>query len=76
VTIHVRDEFDASGHTSQAEHDRAVALRTWTNVAWAGAGVTAAASVVLFVLPRFSPEDSARATLWISPRGGVLEGHF
>lgn len=54
--LEARDEFVESGERSQAAHDRAASLRTWTNVAWAGAGVTAmTAGVLIFLVP--SQED-------------------
>jgi hypothetical protein len=50
--LDARDEFVASGDTSRSAHDRAASLRTWTNVAWAGAGVMATtAGVLIFVVP-------------------------
>jgi hypothetical protein len=35
-----RDDFEESERTDKSAHDRAAALRTWTNVAWGGAAVS------------------------------------
>jgi tetratricopeptide (TPR) repeat protein len=48
-TLDARDEFDAGERASQEAHDEAVALRTWTTVAWLGAGALAATGAVLVV---------------------------
>jgi hypothetical protein len=50
--LDARDEFVDSGETSRSAHDRAASLRTWTNVAWAGAGVMATtAGILVFAVP-------------------------
>lgn len=71
--LDARDDFDASSHTDQAAHDSAAALRTWTNVTWAAAGVFGAASVVLLAT---SSRAAAPVTLRVSPSGAALSGSF
>jgi hypothetical protein len=44
-----RDAYDASGHRDADARDAAAGLRTWTNVAWVGAGVLALSGVVLLL---------------------------
>lgn len=71
--LDARDDFDASNHTDQAAHDSAAALRTWTNVTWAAAGVLGATSVVLLAT---SKRAGAPVTLRVSPSGAALSGSF
>ena len=72
--LDANDAFNASGHTDQAAHDRAVALRTWTNVTWAAAGALGATGAVLLLA---APKRAApRATLHVSPGGAALIGSF
>jgi tetratricopeptide (TPR) repeat protein len=60
--LNARDDFVESGNTSRSDHDRAASLRTWTNVAWAGAGVTAAtAGILIFLVPAPDEPKSSRA---------------
>jgi hypothetical protein len=44
-----RDAYNASGHRDADARDAAAGLRTWTNVAWVGAGVLALSGVVLLL---------------------------
>jgi len=62
--LNARDEFVASGKTSRSAHDRAASLRTWTNVAWAGAGVTATTAGVLIFLVPTHDDASASGNRW------------
>lgn len=45
--LSARDDYEASNRTDRDRYDEATTLRTWTNVAWAGAAVAVAAGVVL-----------------------------
>jgi hypothetical protein len=63
LTLDARDSFDEFGRRDPDLHDRAVALRTWTNVAWIGAGTLAAAGIVLLVTsPARTAASSPRST--------------
>ena len=53
--VSARDDFDASGRTDPEARDRAVTLRTWTNVAWGAAAATATTGVVLLLSARADP---------------------
>jgi hypothetical protein len=53
--ISARDEFNASGHTDRDARERAASLRTWTNVAWLGAGVLAATGTILIITAPRAP---------------------
>jgi hypothetical protein len=62
--VSTRDEFAAGGYTDAGLHDDAVALRTATNVAWAGAGALVAGGTVLLIASLAgsrSPPSSARS---------------
>jgi tetratricopeptide (TPR) repeat protein len=62
--LDARDEFVDSGETSRSAHDRAASLRTWTNVAWAGAGIMATtAGILIFVVPTHHDAQGPR-TRW------------
>jgi len=50
TALSVNDEFEAGGFHDQELHDRAVTLRTWTNVTWAGAGAFALAGTLTLAL--------------------------
>jgi hypothetical protein len=52
-TLDARNEWDASGHRDLGKRDRAVALRTWTNVGWGGAVVAGGVGLTLLVAPTF-----------------------
>ena len=71
--LDARDTFDASHHTDQAAHDRAAALRTWTNVTWAAAGVLGATSMVLLAT---SKRAGSPVMLHVLPSGAALSGSF
>jgi tetratricopeptide (TPR) repeat protein len=68
--LSARDEFVESGETDQDAHDRADRLRTFTNVAWIGAGVLAVTGGVLVLV---SPSSSASAGHGFH---GVIAGSF
>jgi tetratricopeptide (TPR) repeat protein len=53
--VSARDDFDASGRSDAEARDRAVTLRTWTNVAWGAAAATATTGVVLLLSARGDP---------------------
>ena len=53
--VSARDDFDASGRSDAEKRDRAIALRTWTNVAWGAAAATATTGVVLLLSARGGP---------------------
>ena len=59
--VSTRDEFAAGGYTDAGLHDDAIALRTATNVAWAGAGALVAGGTVLLIasLVRSGPPPSS-----------------
>jgi tetratricopeptide (TPR) repeat protein len=65
-----RDEFVESGETNADAHDRADRLRTFTNVAWIGAGVLAVTGGVLVLV---SPSSSSTAGHGFH---GVVAGSF
>jgi len=77
-----RDDFEDSGRTDVEAHDDADSLRTFTNVAWIGAGVFATAGAVLIVLDLTSDDSSVGAEsawrLQVAPLpGGVsARGRF
>jgi tetratricopeptide (TPR) repeat protein len=48
-TLSARDDYEDHGGTSQSKYDKAVALRTWTNVAAGGAVVTGGLGTVLLL---------------------------
>ena len=48
-TLSARDDYEAHGGTSQSKYDKAVALRTWTNVAAGGALVAGGLGTVLLL---------------------------
>ena len=65
-----RDDYDASGHTDREARDRAVSLRTWTNVGLGVGGALTAAGVTLWLaLP-------AQTTVGVSARGLTVGGSF
>jgi tetratricopeptide (TPR) repeat protein len=64
--VSARDDFDASGRTDPEARDRAVTLRTWTNVAWGATAATATTGVVLMLSARSGPA-SASSDLALGP---------
>jgi tetratricopeptide (TPR) repeat protein len=52
-TLDARSEWDASGHRDLGKRDKAVALRTWTNVGWGGALVAGGIGATLLIAPTF-----------------------
>jgi len=80
--VEARDEFDQSGQTDAELHDRAASLRTGANVCWVGAGVLAAAGVVMLIVygasgPSETTEPpSAQASLRLTPTGALLDVKF
>jgi hypothetical protein len=64
--VSARDDFDASGRSDAEARDRAVTLRTWTNVAWGAAAATATTGVVLLLSARGGPA-SASSDLALGP---------
>ena len=75
ATLGARDTFDATGDTSQSAHDRAVSLRTWTNVAWVAAGVVGATGIVLLVIPTGS-HAGAQTSAFVGTSGIGIRGRF
>jgi len=61
------DEFNESGHVDRDAHDRADTLRTWTNVAWVGCGLTALSGAVLVLTSPRHPSRPARTSAAVSP---------
>jgi tetratricopeptide (TPR) repeat protein len=57
--VSARDDFDASGRSDAEARDRAVTLRTWTNVAWGAAAATATTGVVLLLSARGDPATTS-----------------
>jgi hypothetical protein len=57
--VSARDDFDASGRSDAEARDRAVTLRTWTNVAWGAAAATATTGVVLLLSARGGPPHAS-----------------
>ena len=65
-----RDAYDASGHRDADARDAAAGLRTWTNVAWVGAGVLALGGVVLLLAaPSGEPVKTSFAGRPLRERG-------
>jgi tetratricopeptide (TPR) repeat protein len=64
--VSARDDFDASGRSDAEARDRAVTLRTWTNVAWGAAAATATTGVVLLLSARGGP-GRASSNLELGP---------
>jgi hypothetical protein len=66
-TLDARDDYAATGFTSDADYDRAAGLRAATNVAWVTSAVLAvggATALVIAATRRTPPaRSSARATL-------------
>lgn len=50
-TLDARDQWDASGHRDLGKRDKAVTLRTWTNVTWGGALVAGGTGATLLLAP-------------------------
>ena len=75
AALNTRSTFDATGDTSQANHDQAVALRTWTNVAWVAAGVAGITGAVLLLVP-VSSHDGVKASAFVGPSGVGIRGTF
>jgi tetratricopeptide (TPR) repeat protein len=75
AALNARSTFDATGDTSQADHDQAVALRTWTNVAWVAAGVAGITGAVLVLVP-VSPHGGVKASAFVGPNGVGIRGSF
>jgi hypothetical protein len=74
--LDARNQFVSGGDHDQSLHDRAIAMRTWTNVAWVGAGVIGATGVLLLILaPRRHTEEVAPAVSF-GPSGISLAGRF
>jgi hypothetical protein len=67
--LSARDQFNDSNYSDQDAHDRASSYRTWTNVAWAAAGVlTVSGLVLVLTAPRTkaNSQAAARPQVWIS----------
>jgi hypothetical protein len=74
--LEARDTFNDSDHTDADAHDRAASMRTWTNVAWAVAGASAATGVVL-LLGSDEPKDaSTRSEVRVGANGIVFTRPF
>jgi hypothetical protein len=72
--VSARDEFNDSGQTDAAEHDRAISLMHWTNVAWATAAITGAAGAgILLFAPKNEP---TRVGLSVGVDRVVVRGRF
>ncbi len=65
--VSARDAWVDSGLNDRDDYDRAVALRTWTNVAWAGAGVFGVTGIVLLLTD--GGDARPRAGVTIAPDG-------
>jgi hypothetical protein len=74
AALSARSTFLASGDTDRSAHDRAASLRTWTNVAWAAAGVTGIAGITLVVTGWSKPRTSGY--LRLEPGGLAAGGSF
>lgn len=75
ATLSARNTFDATGDTSQSDHNQAVNLRTWTNVAWVAAGVVGAAGVVCLLVP-ISSHGGVQTTAFVGASGVGIRGSF
>src|SRR5262249_34728531 len=58
--LDARDTFESSGLRDLDAHDRALTLRPWTNVAWAGAVVFGVTGVVLLVWSLGGPSSTLK----------------
>jgi hypothetical protein len=76
-TLDARDEY-LPQQTDDDLYQQAVDLRTATNVAWIGAGVTAATGVSILVWSWAAPREpaSAAATLHLARGGLTLRGRY
>ena len=79
-TMSARDDFEAN--PTQANYDDAVGLRTWTNVAWAGAVVFGGVGTALVFWPTDDKDkankgqERAGVSLAPTPSGVQLRGTF
>ncbi len=78
VGLNAKNDFVTGGDHDQSLHDRAVTLRTLTNVCWVGAGLIGAGGVVLLVTaPKAAASESkAGATLRVGATGLTFAGSF
>jgi hypothetical protein len=75
--LDARNLFVKGGDHDQSLHDRAIAMRTGTNVAWVGAGVIGATGIVLLIVaPRRHAENTAPVDVTLGPSGISLAGRF
>jgi hypothetical protein len=78
VGLEANDQYNASGNTSRPLRDRALTMRTASDVAWIGGGVFAATGVALLL---WSPSPSSApasgsVTVRAFPAGASLAGSF
>jgi hypothetical protein len=73
-TLSSLDTFNASGHHDSVSHDRAVTLRTLTNVSWGLAGALLAGGGTLLVV--WSLRAGEPHASGIRPTGIAVVGHF
>jgi hypothetical protein len=78
ATLDAVEAFEASGETDAALRDEAVTLRTWTTVAWVGAGAFAGAGVILLLTAPTGGDDEAsvESALTIGPGSVSLRGSW
>ncbi len=73
-TLSARDAWSASQETDRSAHDRAVTLRTLTNVAWGSAAAFAGAGIVLLVASPAARTPSG--ALLVGPANVSWVAHF
>jgi len=69
-TLDTLDEFDSNRHSTDL-HDRTIAFRAWTNIAWVGAAVLGGVGVALLLTApsRSASKPAPRATVRLGPLG-------
>jgi hypothetical protein len=68
-----RDEFNASDRTDLAERDHALALRTWTRVAWVSAALVGGSGAAILLLADDSPSNTTPVAM---PTGAAFRTTF
>jgi hypothetical protein len=68
-----REEFNSSSRTDPAERDHALALRTWTRVAWVSAALVCGTGVTILLVADDSPSATTGVAL---PAGAAFHMRF
>jgi hypothetical protein len=72
--LNARSTYDQSGSTSVSDYNRALSLRTWTNVSWGIAAVLGGAGLGLMFIEPPQPTGSVRVAY--GPGSISVQGNF